>query len=394
MFIVEELLKDVSRHTISTALLACFFAGIVSRYLGNHTLDVSGFRDFPRANFFLHNMPVFLILGLMSGVVGSALNWAIINACQWNDKIFGERYILRVALAGLLCGLVIALLPENFRDFAGIRQLIFEERSWRFAAAALAANFVLTSLAYGSGAPGGLFAPSLTIGAALGYLVGLLDLALFPHLAHSPTSLALAGMGAVFTAVARVPITATVIVFEMTSDFNLLLPLMICSIIAYIVGEKLSPGSIYDRLLELKGVFLNQRDENDPLANIIVKDFMHMGADTVDAAMKLPDMLQKFETSSHSGFPVVEAGKFSGIITQSDVTSKRDLLSEEATVKDVMTPSAVCASKDDTIKNVITILDQHGMSCLPIVEADGTVIGMIARSDVISALARHDKNKE
>ncbi|MGS0014515.1 chloride channel protein, partial [Escherichia coli] len=69
-------------------------------------------------------------------------------------------------------------------------------------------------------------------------------------------TLALAGMGAFFTGVARVPITATIIVFEITTDFNMLLPLMICSITAFLVGEKIAPGSIYDRLLELQGIFL------------------------------------------------------------------------------------------------------------------------------------------
>ena len=278
MFIVEELLKDVSSRTLGTALLACFFAGIVARYIGNHTLDVSAASEFPKAVFMLQNLPFCLLVGLLGGLVGSAFNEAILHSAKWHNRIFGDRYILRIALAGLICGIVIALLPSSFRDFAGIRQLIFEDRNWRFATAALLTNFALTAIAYGAGAPGGLFAPSLTIGAALGYLLGLAEMTVFPGATHSATSLALAGMGAVFAAVARVPITATVIVFEMTADFNLLLPLMISSIVAYVVGEKLAPGSVYDRLLELKGIFLNEKDENDPLNNIIVKNAMNRAA--------------------------------------------------------------------------------------------------------------------
>jgi CIC family chloride channel protein len=388
IFIVEELLKDVSSHTLGTALLSCFFAGIVAHFMGNHTLDVSAGREFPHSSFLPENVPFLLLLGLLAGIVGSGFNEAILRSAKWQTKIFGKRYILRIALAGLICGLVIALLPSSFRDFAGIRQLIFEDRSWRFATVALVSNFFLTALAYGAGSPGGLFAPSLTIGAALGYLLGLAEMVVFPAATHSPTALALAGMGAVFAAVARVPITATVIVFEMTTDFNLLLPLMVSSIMAFLIGEKLAPGSIYDRLLELQGIFLNEKDENDPLSNIIVKNVMSLSVESAAAAMPLSELVQKFQTSSHRAFPVIEEGKLVGMISQSDLTSKLTLLSHDAKVKEAMTPLVVYAHKDDSLRVVVNILDEKGLSGLPVLESDGTIAGIVSRKDIISALAQ------
>lgn len=251
MFIVEELSREVSSKSVSPALLACFFAGIVSRYVGNHSLDISPTSTFPRAVFYPENIPFCILVGLACGCVGAAFNESVIASIKIQDRLYKNHVVLRVAVAGLICGIVIAMLPQNMRDFAGVRELIFENRRWAFAIVALFANFILSALAYGSGAPGGLFAPSLNIGAAVGGLFGMAEVHLLGW-SHSPVTLELAGMGALFASVARVPLTAIVVVFEMTADFNLLLPLMISSIVAFTVAEKLSPGGLYDRLLELR----------------------------------------------------------------------------------------------------------------------------------------------
>ena len=227
--------------------------------VGNHSLDLPPNSVFPHADFTAFDVPFCILLGIICGGVGSAFNTSILKCTAWNEKVFANRYALRIALAGLVCGFVVCLLPEPFRNFNGVRDLLFTQRGWHLPLVILLANFLLTIVAYGSGAPGGLFAPSLTIGAATGYLVGLAEQGLFPQTQGCAATLALAGMGAFFTGVGRVPITATVIVFEITTDFNLLLPLMISSITAFIVGEKLSPGSVYDRLLDQQGIHLKDK---------------------------------------------------------------------------------------------------------------------------------------
>ena len=256
MFVIEELLRDFSRATVSTAYFACFFAAVAARWVGNHSLDIPPNSPFPHAGFTGTDVPFCIIVGIISGALGALFNQGILKSCTLNRQIFGKNIAFRIMLAGCFCGIVIALLPESFRNFTGVAKILFEQHSWRLPAVILLANFILTIVAYGSGAPGGLFAPSLTIGAATGYLIGLLEQTMFPYTNGCAVTLALAGMGAFFTGVARVPITATVIVFEITTDFNMLLPLMICSITAFIVGEKVAPGSIYDRLLELQGIYL------------------------------------------------------------------------------------------------------------------------------------------
>jgi chloride channel protein, CIC family len=130
--------------------------------------------------------------------------------------------------------------------------LVNSEVGLMYAALAFAVFFILTVIAYGSGAPGGLFAPALAMGSCIGHVAGLLQHSFQPDVQLA--TFALVGMGAMFASVARVPITAIVIVFEMTQNFNIVLPLMLGCIVASTVADKLYPGSIYDRLVEWSGL--------------------------------------------------------------------------------------------------------------------------------------------
>ncbi len=206
------------------------------------------------------------------------------------------------------------------------------------AAIAFVAQFILTLVAFGSGAPGGLFAPSLILGSCLGHIVGVCELQLLG--VGSLTTYALAGMGGFFSAVSKVPITAIVIVFEMTTDFNLVLPLMIVSVVAYLVAEKVMPGSLYEKLLNLNGITLvKELLPKGYWQELTAKDVMQRRVETLDAEMTLDEAMQTFARSHHRGFPVVEESKLVGIVTQSDLLKIRDRnLANDIPLREIMTP--------------------------------------------------------
>jgi len=204
--------------------------------------------------------------------------------------------------------------------------LVTGDAAWQIIAIAFITKFALTLLAYGSGAAGGLFAPALVLGSALGCLVsflaqvshGWLGLPVDTLASSNTTTYALTGMGAFFSAVTRGPITAIVIVFEMTANFNLVLPLMIGSGLAYLLSDKISSGSIYDRLLAFQGIHLNVApSEAHPWANLIAEDLMQRRVETLSATMTVPEALEAFSRSHHRGFPVLHQGKLVGIVTLS-----------------------------------------------------------------------------
>lgn len=386
LFVVEELLQDLSSLTLGVAIIASFIGAVVSRLLGGRSLELNLVLAAYQSSFWITEIPFYLLLGILAGLLGSLFNRGIIASLKFYSQL---RLSLpwRVALAGCVSGIAIALLPSAFRDNTGLREsLITGETQPSLAAIVFVSQFILTLVAYGSGAPGGLYAPSLILGSALGYLVGIGEHAVLGL--SSPATYALAGMGAFLSAAAKVPITAIMIVFEMTTDFNLVLPLMIGSVTAYIIAEKIAPGSLYDKLLELNGIHL----ETEPaaaglLAQLTARDVMQARVETLPVQMTLDEAIQAFSHSHHRGFPVVDQGKLVGIITQTDLVKMRDRYAAGDTpISQIMTPQPVTVSPTATLANVLYLLDRYQLNRLPVVERR-KLIGIITHADIIRAQA-------
>lgn len=388
LFIVEELLHDLSGLTLGTAIIASFIGGVISRLLGGGSLDLSQKFVHSATEFTIPDIPFFLILGILAGLLGALFNWGLI----FSIKIYRRLHVslpLRVALAGFCSGVFVALLPAAFRDYAGLREYIIAGKANPpLVAITFIAQFILSLIAFGSGAPGGLFAPSLILGSTLGALVGLGEGQIFPD--SSPTTYALAGMGGFFSAVSKVPITAIVIVFEMTTDFNLVLPLMIVSVTSYLVADKVIPGSLYEKLLLLNGITLAQEASVEGiLTKLTAKDVMQQRVETLDADMSIDEAMQAFSRSHHRGFPVVEDHKLVGIVTQSDFLKLRERdLDKETALREIMTASPMTVTPVHNLSNVLYLLDRYQISRLPVVEGR-KLIGIITRADIIRAEADH-----
>ncbi len=381
LFIIEELLQDLSGITLGTAIIASFIGGVVSRLLGGGSLQLNLEVTKNLSSFTITELPFFLILGLCAGVLAALFNQGLV----YSIKLYRRLHIslpLRVALAGLVSGIIVSILPESFRDNTGLREfVIMGSVNAPLAAIAFVAQFILTLIAFGSGAPGGLFAPSLILGSCLGHLIGASQVYLLG--VGSPTTYALAGMGAFFSGVSKVPITAIVIVFEMTTDFNLVLPLMIGSVTSYLVADKLVPGSLYDKLLKLNGITIeHQTAPESILTTITAQQVMQSRVETLDANMGIEDAMQAFARSHHRGFPVVDEGALVGIITQSDLLQVQGSLSSYKLLRELMTPQPVTVMPSHSLSNVLYLLDRYKISRLPVVEGR-RLIGIITRADII-----------
>ncbi|MGF1992155.1 MAG: chloride channel protein [Nostoc sp. ZfuVER08] len=388
LFIVEELLHDLSGLTLGTAIIASFIGGVISRLLGGGSFDLNLQLVESTSHFSIPEIPFFLVLGILAGLFGALFNRGII----FSIKCYQRLHIslpLRVALAGFISGVVVAMLPASFRDNTGLREYVMTGVAHpSVAAIAFGAQFILTLVAFGSGAPGGLFAPSLILGSCLGHIIGVFEFYITGG--GSPTTYALAGMGGFFSAVSKVPITAIVIVFEMTTDFNLVLPLMIVCVAAYLVADKVIPGSLYEKLLELKGITLSQEIAVEgALTKLTAKDVMQERVETLDAEMSLEEVMQAFSRSHHRGFPVVEANKLVGIVTQTDLLKIRERnLANDIFLKEIMTPVPMTVTPIHSLSNVLYLLDRYQISRLPVVDGR-KLIGIITRADIIRAEADH-----
>ncbi|MBW4494181.1 MAG: chloride channel protein [Oscillatoria princeps RMCB-10] len=383
LFVVEELLHDISGLTLGPAIIASFIGAVVSQLLGGDSLNLN--LNAYNTKFEAQEIPVYVMLGVLAGLLGALFSKGIVALLTFNRRVLRLGLPLRIGLAGLICGLVVAMLPVGFRNNSGLREfLLTGEASWRMSLVAFVAHFLLTIIAAGSGAPGGLFAPSLVLGSALGHMVGVLQLGLTGI--GEPVTYALAGMGAFFCAVCRAPITAVVIVFEITADFKLILPLMIGSIVAYLVAEKVDSQSLYDRLLEFNGISLKKdKPKEGILADLAASDVMQPRVETLASQMSLDEVLQAFSRSHHRGFPVVDDGHLVGIVTQTDLAnaSKRQLPGNTP-LREIMTPNPMTVRPVDTLSEVLYRLNRYNLSRLPVTE-ERKLVGIITRSDIIRA---------
>ncbi|HEY9660689.1 MAG TPA: chloride channel protein, partial [Allocoleopsis sp.] len=400
LFVVEEFLQDFSGLTLGTAILASFIGAVVSRVLGGGNFSLTLEQNTSQVHFSVQDVPFFLVLGLFAGLLGALFSRGIFVSLAFNRRVLQLSLPWKIGLAGLISGMVMAMLPTTFRDSANLREtLVLGETTWELILLAFVAKFILTLIAYGAGTPGGLFFPSLILGAALGHLVGYgaqeleqwVGVPMGIAAGVSPVNTyALAGMGAFFSAVTRGPITAIVIVFEITTDFNLVLPLMIGSVIAYLISERIAGGSLYTRLLEASGIHLDKytATKGGYWTELKAIDLMQPRVETLASSMPLTEVVQAFSRSHHRGFPVVDDGKLVGIVTQSDLSdlSRRPPEGEAVILADIMTPQPVTVSPKDALSHVLYLLNRFKLSRLPVTEGQ-KLVGIITRADIIRAEA-------
>jgi CIC family chloride channel protein len=256
-------------------------------------------------------------------------------------------------------------------------------------------KIVATSATLGSGGSGGVFAPSLFIGSMLGGAFGLAFHEMFPATtgpaAEASGAYALVGMGAFFAAVAHGPMTAIILLFEMTRNYNLILPLMTAVIVSYTVARTLNRDSIYTLGLVRRGVDIHRREQADILAATTVGEVMTRDFPTVPPSITLPELMDQFHKSGHHGFPVVdEWGDLYGVVTLQDVEKATPRKDVPLTAADIATRSPIVAYPDQSVKQALGQLGGRDVGRIPVVDRANPkkLLGVLRRHDVVNAYAK------
>ena len=256
-------------------------------------------------------------------------------------------------------------------------------------------KIVATSATLGSGGSGGVFAPSLFIGSVLGGAFGIIIHSLFPAITASSVgdvsgAYALVGMGAFFAAAVRGPITAVALLFEMTRNYNLILPLMTAVVVSTFLASVFNRESIYTLRLVRRGIDIHKQEEADILSTIFVKDVMTREVETVFENMSLKELLKFTLSSKHLGFPVVDSnGLLAGIITIEDF--KEILFEEElghlVVVKELLTMNVITITENEDLGSALKKIGFKNIEQLPVVEENNPrkIIGILSRRDIFTA---------
>jgi CIC family chloride channel protein len=250
LFAVEELVHRFSARVFSATLAACIAGTLVLRALLGTRPDFGVAKLSPVPTDVL---PEYLVLGFAAGLLGVLFNMSLLATLKQFERTRNWPAGTRGALVGAVVGLLAWYSPATVGGGENLAQLaIAGHIAWRALFVLLCVRFLLTMGSYGSGAPGGIFAPLLALGALLGNGFSAVN-ALIRHAPYDSATYAIVAMAACFTAVVRSPLTGVVLILEMTGSWTLILPMMAASITAYAVPELLGNPPIYDSL--------RQRDE-------------------------------------------------------------------------------------------------------------------------------------
>ncbi|MET8945949.1 chloride channel protein [Streptomyces sp. NPDC004542] len=324
-FAMELILGTFSAEAFGATVLASVTASVIGRAaFGNVAfLRLPDFHVDHLAQYGL-----FAALGV--GAAGAGVGFArflylVEDACDWLWR--GPEW-LRPAAGGLALGLVLLFLPQMY----GVGYPVLEKATEGGYAAGfllllLAGKMLATSLTIGIGGSGGVFAPSLFIGAMLGSAYGIGVHHLLPSSAGAVGAYALVGMGAVFAGAARAPITAVVILFELTGEYSIILPLMLAIVLATATSHLLSPDTVYTLKLRRRGIDLEGPAQGARLGSQLVGSVMDPLPTPLPASTTLADSAALLSRSGHGALPVVDdAGAYIGVVTAQAVA---EALAEE-----------------------------------------------------------------
>jgi chloride channel protein, CIC family len=248
VFVLEELQRDFRRGVFAAALIAAAVADVVARSVSGQ-LPVFAVPSYPVPP--LTALPLFVLLGVVAGVLGVFFNRSLIVTLDWFGRQPSAMRLPLAAMVGAAAGLIAWFAPLGAGGGHHLAETILVgEIALSAIPLWFAARFLLTMTSYGTGAPGGIFAPLLVLGALIGSAVGQIAHLLLPNVVARPEIFAVVGMAAYFAAIVRAPLTGVVLILEMTGNYWQLLPLITACFSAYLVADSLRDLPIYERLLE------------------------------------------------------------------------------------------------------------------------------------------------
>jgi CIC family chloride channel protein len=396
-FTIEEVVGTLDRAVLSGVIVAAALAAVIERsILGESPVfDVPGTYGLHHAS----SLVLYAGIGLAAGVVSIVFTESILALRVRFRRLPLLPAWTRPGLGGLMTGALAVVGLMTLRTsgitgggYATLGEMLNGLFSWWVLLGLCGLKLLATVLSYSSGGAGGIFAPSLFIGGALGGAVGAIDAAWLGH-QEDPGAFALVGMGAMFAGVIRAPITSVLIIIEMTRGYSLILPLMIANMTAYVLARRFRPQSIYEALLEQDGIKLRNPAEEKPLR---VAEFLQTAQHVVlTPAMSAEEvMLRCSQGDTRHVYPVVDGeGRLVGIVTQEElgVLASTPEVMGITTAFDLMRAPANVRADDDLAQAINTMLTT-GLRELPVTDSRERLIGCIDDQAVTRAYARQSSS--
>ncbi len=391
-FVAEIILGTIAMESLGPLIVAALVAALTVRVLTNaaQLYHVPAFRlGSP------WEMGPYILLGVLAGAVAP---W-FLRTLRTAERLFVATKLpltLRLVLGGLMVGGLAVWRPEVCGNgysvvvdilngsIRGINVFGFRH-IWLAVLVIMACKWIATAASFGSGAPGGVFTPSLFMGASAGYLFGTAVHNVWPQGAADPRAFALVGMGAFLSAASRAPLMAVIMLFEMTLSYDIILPLMLCSVLAYYTAKGIEDQSLYSESLKRKAA-----EEPAPALPVgRVADLMKSDPPVLAATAQFAEIARVFLSVRVNNLYVIdEAGRFLGVVSLHDI--KPYLGDPEVAglvlARDILHEDFPRLAPEQTLSEALGAFLGITAERLPVVEPGGRLLGSLAKGDLLLTL--------
>ncbi len=387
------LLNDFQAPIFAALILASVTASAISQImLGDKPIFF--FDDIntgPYSEFYL-----YAICGILAGV----LSVLFIKYAEYIKEVFKQKKItdfpkwIVMGGVGLLVGIFGLFFPEIFGiGYKAINGFLSDTITWEIGFVLFILKFALVPIVLYAGGFGGLFAPSLFMGASFGFLFSLfLNQAFGFNL--DTTAFTLVSMGAFLGAVNSIPISAILIIFEMTQDYSFILPLMLAVVSGTTISQLYFKGSIYSKHLEEEGYHITQGHDTDILKSLRVSDVMRDDIVLIPEHLTLPTLITKLGETPHSTFYTIDKeGKLVGTIIENElrpIITEYDNLREMIVAGDIASAHPIFVKENDDLDFVLKLFGQENVDEFPVASAEdeNKVVGCVNYHDILAAYNR------
>ena len=381
IFVLEELVNKFSASLLFPVLVATVTASSVARhFLGNNP---SFTIPYITHDLSFEGISVCIILGIVAGFLGVAFAKIIYKNNEFFEKMDKIPNWLKPAIAGFGIGVIGIFIPYVLGSGnLSVDLLLQHKLALSVVVLVFAVKFFVTPFCFGSGAAGGIFLPMLMLGSFLGYIVASIFNMFGFHV--DVVVMAMIGMGAFLASVARTPITAVVMVFEMTAGYTHILPIMLSAAIADLIAEKLNHRPIYASLI------VNQvkSPEAKLLSSLLVKNYMKTDLVCFSSNMTISMVQEKIKNYSFKTYPVKnDKNKLLGLITKSDIEDAIfQGVDTNTEINKLMNPSPVTIEPSENLYIAYFRLHSNNAQCLVVVDKNNKIKGLITRQDINKAI--------
>jgi len=381
---LELILRNFDTQSFGFVVLSSVTADAIGRAaFGSHPfLALPGF-DF--------SSPLELILyaglGALAAGVGAFFIRVLYSGEDLSDRLWRGPAWLRPGAGGVLLGLLLLVVPQMYGvGYPVLERAVAGHYIVLVLLGLLAAKILATSLTMWIGGSGGVFAPSLFMGAMLGSAYGAVAHHLLPGLAAAPGAYGLVGMGALFAATARAPITALIIIFELTGDYRIILPLMFAIVVATALSGALTADTVYTLKLRRRGIDIDAPRSRSRMAQISVADAMGQAPRPLAPDQPLDEVVARFAAERSDSLPVAEGhGALVGVVAATDVERAITQEANGSIVAAALVRDVPILRPSDSLEDAVHALGTTDDEGIPVMADDDRLIGWLTHRSVLSA---------